>query len=79
LKPENILIDNKNNCIKVSDFGLSTCIKSNDEILLDTAGTTNYFAPEVIKQTGYLGQSADIWSAGVILFNCVTGSKRKIF
>jgi len=33
----------------------------------------------VIKQTGYLGQSADIWSAGVILFNCVTGSKRKIF
>lgn len=79
LKPENILVDKKNNCIKVSDFGLSTCIKTNDELLQDTAGTTNYLAPEVIKQTGYLGQSADIWSAGVILFNCVTGSKIKKF
>lgn len=74
LKPENILIDKKNNCIKVSDFGLSALIHSKDELLKDTAGTTNYLAPEVIKQTGHLGQAADIWSAGVILFNCVTGS-----
>jgi serine/threonine protein kinase len=74
LKPENILIDKKNNCIKISDFGLSTSIQTNDQLIPDIAGTTSYLAPEVIKQTGYLGQSADIWSAGVILFNCVTGS-----
>ena len=75
LKPENILVDKKNNCIKISDFGLSTCIKSKNELLNDTAGTTRYLAPEVIKQTGHLGQAADIWSVGVILYNCVCGSK----
>ena len=79
LKPENILVDKKNNCIKISDFGLSTCIKSKNELLKDTAGTTRYLAPEVIKQTGHLGQAADIWSVGVILYNCVCGSKLALF
>ena len=75
LKPENILIDKKNHCIKITDFGLSALIKQKNQILPDIAGTTDYLAPEVIKQIGYLGQSADIWSCGVILFNCVTGTK----
>ncbi len=74
LKPENILVDKKSNCIKISDFGLSQSINSKDQIISDIAGTTSYLAPEVIQQTGYLGQSADIWSIGVILYNCVTGT-----
>ena len=75
LKPENILIDKKHNCIKITDFGLSALIKRKDEILPDIAGTTDYLAPEIIKQIGYLGQSADVWSCGVILYNLVTGNK----
>ncbi len=75
LKPENILIDKKNQCIKITDFGLSALIKQKNQILPDIAGTTDYLAPEIIKQIGYLGQSADIWSCGFILFNCVTGKK----
>lgn len=75
LKPENILIDKNSNCLKISDFGLSTILKSKDELINNACGTTNYLAPEVIKLTGYQGQPSDIWSAGVILFNCVTGSK----
>lgn len=75
LKPENILIDKENDLIKITDFGLSALINRKDQLLPDIAGTTDYLAPEVIKQTGYLGQSADIWSCGVILFNCVTGNK----
>jgi serine/threonine-protein kinase HSL1 (negative regulator of Swe1 kinase) len=77
LKPENILIDKANNCIKISDFGLSTLLKHNDEMIKEGAcGTTNYLAPEVLTQTGgYLGQAADIWSAGCILYNCLTGGK----
>jgi len=73
LKPENILIDKDNN-IKISDFGLSTIVKNNEEILKTPCGTINYLSPEVVKQTGYFGNSADIWSAGVILFYSVTGS-----
>ena len=75
LKPENILIDKKNHCIKITDFGLSALIKQKNQILPDIVGTTDYLAPEVIKQNGYLGQPTDIWSCGVILFNCVTGKK----
>jgi serine/threonine protein kinase len=74
LKPENILVDKKAKCIKISDFGLSQSIDSKDQIISDIAGTTSYLAPEVIQQVGYLGQSADIWSIGVILYNCVTGT-----
>jgi len=74
LKPENILIDKVNKCIKISDFGLSTLLKSDYEKIKHSAGTLDYLAPEVFKHTdGYLGHPADIWGAGVILFNMVTG------
>ena len=80
LKPENILIDKKENCIKISDFGLATILKEKHEKLSDFCGTTNYIAPEIIKETGgifssggYEGQPADIWSSGVILYNMASG------
>lgn len=79
MKPENILIDKENKCIKISDFGLSTLLKHKQQMIKSACGTTNYLAPEVIKQTnGYLGQAADIWSAGVILFYCVAGCKVRL-
>jgi serine/threonine protein kinase len=74
LKPENILIDKNTKSIKISDFGLSTLLKNKDDMIQNACGTPNYLAPEVIKSAGYLGQAADIWSAGVILYNCVTGA-----
>lgn len=78
LKPENILIDQATKTIKISDFGLSTLLNNKDEMIKNACGTPNYLAPEIINHTvGYLGQAADIWSAGVILYNCVTGGKIK--
>lgn len=80
LKPQNILIDPDNNCIKIVDFGLSTLLSEKDQKIKDMGGTTTYLAPEIFNMSsGYNGQAADIWSIGVILYNCVTGGNFFIF
>ena len=74
LKPENILYLNKgpekDNPIKVIDFGLSQHISS-DKKLTTKVGTAYYVAPEILK--GDYTEKCDIWSAGVILYIFLSG------
>ena len=83
LKAENILVQG-NGQVKISDFGLSVFCDTGDLEVHDqllhgpnlhhtTCGTMAYLAPEVIKDEGYDGNLADIWSCGVILFFMLTG------
>jgi hypothetical protein len=77
LKPENLLLDSDFN-LKVADFGLATLLEEDvaeaDAPLLRTVcGTESYMAPEVVARRAYRGSSADVWSAGVILFTCISG------
>jgi len=71
LKPENLLYlnagDEKNNRIKVIDFGLSQAC----DRLKTKVGTAYYVSPEILS--GTYTHLCDIWSAGVILYILLSG------
>jgi 5'-AMP-activated protein kinase catalytic alpha subunit len=76
IKPQNILYDSDNNCIKIVDFGLSALLNEKDQKIRELGGTTSYLAPEIFSMSsGYNGQASDVWSIGVLLYNLCTGRK----
>lgn len=72
IKLDNILLDGKGN-VKIADFGVSKQVKAN-EVMFEQSGTPAYIAPEIIKDKGYKGFKADLWSAGVVLFAMLYGT-----
>ena len=68
LKPENIFM-NKNNEIKIGDFGISKELNSYKAITKtnNNLGTLYYIAPEILKNGKY-NNKADIWSLGCIIY-----------
>ncbi|CAH0382109.1 unnamed protein product [Bemisia tabaci] len=78
LKPANTLLLSKEILfVKLTDFGLSkhnTTITSPDTF----CGTAGFVAPEVIRtlKTGIpYNTQIDVWSLGVVLFYCLSGTK----
>jgi serine/threonine protein kinase len=73
LKPENLLLDNEF-VLKIADFGFAH-MNSNDSakhVMRTECGTKGYMAPEVLAGKAY-DESADLFSAGVILFIMLAG------
>ncbi|HDJ89122.1 MAG TPA: serine/threonine protein kinase [Thermoprotei archaeon] len=93
IKPENILYFS-DLVVKLSDFGIARIVgektfikktisatvlaKSNPTLAKDIeiAGTYNYMAPEVFK--GIYSVKSDIYSLGIVLYECLTGTLPKI-
>ncbi|VDD86222.1 unnamed protein product [Enterobius vermicularis] len=72
LKPQNILLSNKYRpSIKISDFGLSQCLKKS-ESSSSFRGSPLYMAPEIFARRKY-DSRVDLWSSGVILYECLYG------
>ncbi len=75
LKPENILIDNSGNA-RISDFGIAKHMEAS--VMLTRTGTAMgtpyYMAPEQIRNAKAVGPPADVYSAGIMLYEMLTGS-----
>uniref|UniRef100_A0A673NAB5 non-specific serine/threonine protein kinase n=1 Tax=Sinocyclocheilus rhinocerous TaxID=307959 RepID=A0A673NAB5_9TELE len=86
LKPGNILLVDGNACgeIKITDFGLSKIMDDDSygvdgmDLTSQGAGTYWYLPPEcfvVGKEPPKISNKVDVWSVGVIFFQCLYGRK----
>jgi len=78
LSLENILIDLKNDIIKLCDFGL--CRKLNHHHTnkkfapsMIRPGKPGYTSPEIFNYQSFDGCKSDVWSIGVMIFILLTG------
>ena len=69
LKPQNILLQGSS--LKLADFGFAQKL-SLDQTETSVRGSPLYMAPEIVLDRKY-DAKADLWSVGVILYECLFG------
>ena len=77
IKPANILVSAEG-AVKLTDFGIAheTAVDA-DGLTKEgmTLGTPAYMAPEQFRDAGTVDARADLYSTGVLLYECLTGRK----
>lgn len=71
IKLENIMLDRSDN-IRLIDFGLGNIFRGENVVLQTACGSPAYAPPEMLTGKSYT-TSADIWSAGVVLYALTFG------
>ena len=75
IKPENVLRPSDGSVAKVADFGLARAVTEVTQTTTgNVLGTVAYLAPELIT-SGDSTSRADVFSAGVVLYELLTGEQ----
>ena len=75
IKPENVLLPSDGSVAKVADFGLARAVTEVTQTTTgNVLGTVAYLAPELIT-SGESTSRADVFSAGVVLYELLTGKQ----
>lgn len=73
LKPDNILVNDKHNILKICDLGSSSsALYANENPITEYLASRFYRAPEIILGLQY-GLPIDMWSVGCTLYELYTG------
>ncbi|CAL8470683.1 g10225 [Coccomyxa elongata] len=77
LKPQNLLIDRKNNALKLADFGLARAFGLPVRAYTHEVVTLWYRAPEILLGAKHYSTPVDIWSIGCIFSEMI--NQRPLF
>jgi len=72
IKPANMIIDR--GVYKICDYGLTKVVGENSYKKYTAVGTPLYQAPEVSAGAHRYGQNIDVFSTGVMIFECLFGT-----
>ncbi len=72
IKPDNVLIT-RDHRVKLSDFGLVRAASAGQSRDDKIVGTVAYLSPEQVEG-GEIGPASDVYSAGIVLFELLTGT-----
>ena len=72
VKPPNVLVDREQR-VRVTDFGIARDMGLATSSHLGAAGTPEYMSPEQVTNPDQVDHRADVYSAGVMLFEMLTG------
>ena len=83
IKPGNIFIsrgEDGEDLIKVLDFGIAKSLRPEDGAHSHTrtgmlVGSPSYMSPEQMRASKDIDQTADLWSLGVVAYECLVGER----